>query len=83
MTAMCRFANPPLTTGAQARQMAADIQQALPVGAVHDPRNLVISKAVLKLMTAAGSVSSADEGQADPALVQAVQAQAELAAACA
>ncbi|MCW2542731.1 MAG: hypothetical protein JWM40_283 [Frankiales bacterium] len=83
--ALCRFSSPPLTTGAQARQMAADIQQVMPKSSLNDPRNLRINKAVLTLMVAAGStIPTGPEDQGpDPALIQAIQAQGALAAACA
>jgi hypothetical protein len=82
--ALCRFSSPPLTTGAQARQMAAEIQAVMPKSSLNDPRNLQINKAILELMVAAGStVPTGVEGEQDPALAQAVQAQAKLAAACA
>lgn len=82
---LCRFASPALTNGAAARQMAADIQGALPHNYPNKARNLKIRVAVLKLMVAAGTAvpTSAEDQAPDLALVAAVKAQGDLATACA
>ena len=86
MDGLCRFASPPLTSGTAARQMAAEIQAALPAGFPPKARNLKIKTAALKLMVAAGSAvptSQEDQASTDLSLDTAVRAQIDLATACA
>lgn len=82
---LCRFASPPLTSAAQARQMAADLKVALGPGNPVKVQNLAVSKAALALELAAGVVAptSVDGSGADAGLVAANQAQVNLATACA
>ncbi|MCU1587729.1 MAG: hypothetical protein JWN31_1222 [Frankiales bacterium] len=83
---LCKFASPALTNGAAARQMAADIQAAIPATTPANPRDLKIKTAAFKLMVSAGSaVPTGQEDQAanDLSLEVAVKAQADLATACA
>jgi hypothetical protein len=81
---LCRFASPPLTSAAQARQMSADLKTALGPGNPIKVSNLAVSKAALALELAAGQVvPSGEPGVPDPGLAQANTAQATLASACA